>query len=266
VGGLSALDRLLAGTSGTAPDTYSAHIPEDWMQGRTAYGGISAAVALHAANMAHPTEKPLRSAQISFVGPVGGDCSVTTKLVRESKSSQFVTVDVSGDAGLGTHALFTFSAPRTSHLDHDQIQMPDVPAPDRLEPIPPHPMRPLFTQHFDMRPSTGPNLIMGQDTADILTWVRYNDEPACNPIVALLALGDALPPAALKLMRQFGPVSSMNWTVQMLCDAPATDNGWWLLQSTTSYARNGFSAQNMVIWNSAGAAIATGCQAVAVYS
>ncbi len=263
---MSALDTLLSQATMGPDNLVSAHISPGWMQGRTAYGGISAAIALHAARMAHPTDKPLRSAQISFVGPVGGDCTVHTRLVRDSKSSQFVTADVTGAAGLGTHALFTFSNPRTSHLDHNHLCMPDVPAPEKLEPIPEHPMRPVFTQHFDMRPSTGPNLIMGQDSADLLTWVRFCEEPVCDPAVALLALGDALPPAALKLMRVFGPVSSMNWTLQMLCDAPATDDGWWLLRSTTHYARQGFSAQDMTIWNRTGQPIAIGGQGVALYS
>ena len=262
---MSALDPLLLQVAKTPDNGFTAYIAPDWMQGRTAYGGMSAAIALHVARLAHPTDKPLRSAQISFVGPVGGDCTVQTKLVRESKSSQFVIADVSAETGLGTHALFTFSNPRVSHLDHDRIAMPDVPPPEVLEPIPEHPMRPVFTRHFDMRPSTGPQLLMGQDEADLLTWVRFAQEPACDPFVALLALGDALPPAALKLMRQFGPVSSMNWTLQMLCDTPSTDDGWWLLRSTTHYARNGFSAQEMTIWNRAGRAIATGGQGVALY-
>ncbi len=263
---MSALDTLLSQATMTPDNGFSTHISADWMQGRTAYGGISAAIALHAANLAFPTDKPLRSAQISFVGPVGGDCHVQTRLVRDSKSSQFVTADVSGDAGLGTHALFTYSNPRTSHLDHDRIEMPDVPPPEALEPIPEHPMRPVFTRHFDMRPSTGPNLMMGQDSADLLTWVRFCEQPACDPAVALLALGDALPPAALKLMHVFGPISSMNWTLQMLSDAPVTDDGWWLLRSTTQFARQGFSAQDMTIWNRAGQPIAIGGQGVALYS
>src|SRR3546814_6199782 len=100
----SALDALLA-TLRTEDGQASAHIDEGWMQGRTAYGGISSAVALAATMALHPTETPLRYAQISFVGPVGGDCSVGTRVLRQSKSSLFVDAGVSSDMGFGTAAL-----------------------------------------------------------------------------------------------------------------------------------------------------------------
>src|SRR3546814_536359 len=89
----SALDTLLATLR---PDgcTATAHIDDGWMQGRTAYGGISSAVALAATMALHPTDTPLRYAQISFVGPVGGDCTVTTRELRRSKSSLFVDAGV----------------------------------------------------------------------------------------------------------------------------------------------------------------------------
>ena len=51
---------------------FHAHIGDEWMQGRTAYGGISAAIALQAALDAEPGPQPLKCAQISFVGPVSG--------------------------------------------------------------------------------------------------------------------------------------------------------------------------------------------------
>jgi acyl-CoA thioesterase len=263
---MSAFDTLLARATLHENNDVTAVITPDWMQGRTAYGGVSAAIALHGAQLCYPTEKPLRSAQITFVGPVGGDCLVRSDEVRESKSSLFIVSDVIGDQGLGTHALFTFSNPRTSHLDHDRMAMPDVPQPEELESVPDHPIRPIFTQHFDMRPVHGTKLLTGQDHGDMITWVRFIEEPACNPAVSLLALGDALPPAALMLQREFGPISSMNWTLQMLCETPATRGGWWLLRSTTEFVRNGFSSQLMTIWNRDSDVIATGGQGVALYS
>ena len=76
----SALDALLS-TLRIDGDVAKAHIDDGWMQGRTAYGGISSAVALAGAMALHPTEPPLRYAQISFIGPVGGDCTVSTRVL-----------------------------------------------------------------------------------------------------------------------------------------------------------------------------------------
>lgn len=262
---MSPLDSVLA-TAKTDADGVTAHIDAGWMQGRTAYGGISSAVALHAALMQHPGDAPLRCAQISFVGPVSGDCHVGTRLIRESKNSRFVVADVSSDAGFGTSGLFTFSRGRESHVDIDRIVAPVTPDPETLAIWPQHPSRPVFTKHFDMRAADGSGgLPLGSDSGELLTWVRYLDTPTCHPVVALLALGDALPPAAISMFRQFGPLSSMNWTINFLVDELVTDDGWWLLSARTGFARNGFSVQDMTIWNRQGQAVAIGSQGIGIY-
>lgn len=261
----SALDALLA-TLRTEEGVAKAHIDAGWMQGRTAYGGISSAVALAGVMALHPTETPLRYAQISFVGPVGGDCTVETRVLRQSKSSLFIDAGVSSDAGFGTAAVFAFSGERTSHVDHNRLTMPAAPDPDTLAPVPDHPARPAFTRHFDMRPTTGPRFGWKSEVGEYLTWVRFAQEPACHPAVALLAMGDALPPAAMALFSEFGPISSMNWTVNMLTGAPRTDDGWWLLSAKTGYARGGFSVQDMMVWNRAGEPVLSGSQGIAIYT
>ncbi|WP_052071707.1 acyl-CoA thioesterase [Sphingopyxis sp. MWB1] len=262
---MSALDLLLASVE-VDGDGARAHIDEGWMQGRTAYGGISSAVALAATMKLHPTETPLRYAQISFVGPVGGDCRIATRELRRSKSSLFIDAGVSSEQGFGTAAVFAFSPDRKSHVDHDRLAMPDAPDPDSLEPVPDHRVRPPFTRHFDMRPTSGPRFDWKSDVGEYLTWVRFAQEPACHPMIALLAMGDALPPAAMALFREFGPISSMNWTVNMLTGAPQTEDGWWLLSAKTSYARAGFSVQDMMIWNRAGEPVMSGSQGIAIYA
>ena len=260
-----ALDALLS-TLRTEEGVAKAHIDDGWMQGRTAYGGISSAVALAGTMMLHPTDTPLRYAQISFVGPVGGDCTVNTRVLRQSKSSLFVEAGVSSDAGFGTAAVFAFSGDRKSHLDHNRLSMPDAPAPEALAPVPDHHARPPFVRHFDMRPTTGPRFAWKSEVGEYLTWVRFVEEPTCHPAIALLAMGDALPPAAMALFSEFGPISSMNWTVNMLTGDPKTDDGWWLLSAKTGYARGGLSVQDMMLWNRAGEPVLSGSQAIAIYA
>src|SRR3546814_2665750 len=119
-----------------------------------------------------------------------------TRVLRQSKSSLFVDAGVSSDQGFGTAAVFAFSGDRTSHVDHNRLAMPDAPDPDTLAPVPDHHARPSFTRHFDMRPTTGPRFGWKSDVGEYLTWVRFVEEPRCHPAVALLAMGDALPPAA----------------------------------------------------------------------
>src|SRR3546814_13612626 len=93
----------------------------------------------------HPTETPLRYAQISFVGPVGGDCTVETRVLRQSKSSLFIDAGVSSDQGFGPAAVFAFSGDRDSHLDHHPPVMPDAPHPHTPATVPEPPARPELT-------------------------------------------------------------------------------------------------------------------------
>ena len=258
------LDQLLHGGHADG-DARSYQIGPDWMQGRTAYGGISTAIALDTAMQLYPGDAPLRTAQVSFVGPVGGTSAVTARTLRQSKSSRFIAAEVTSELGYGTNAVFTFMQPRNSHVDHQIVRAPSIADPDQLETIPDHPVRPTFSRKFEMRPMTGRGFGHGLDHASIITWVRWVDQPACDPHVALLALADALPPAALTLFKQFGPLSSSTWVQHFLVDHPVTHDGWWLLVAQSDHARDGFSPQTMQIWNSDRELVSIGGQGVAIY-
>lgn len=106
-----------------------ARIDEGWLQGRTAYGGASAAIALMAAKAANTGLPPLRSAQIAFVGPLAGDVMTSPVLLRRGKNSAFIGVDVSSAEGVGLRALFLFMAPRDSAVRHGDlaVALPSMP-------------------------------------------------------------------------------------------------------------------------------------------
>ncbi len=262
----TSLDQLLAAAE-QSDEGWRHHIGPDWMQGRTAYGGLSAALTLDAALRDHPGDAPLRTAQVSFIGPVGGETQTATRLLRQSKSSRFVAADLTSEAGYGTAATFSFMSARQSHIDFARTPPPIAAPPSALRSLPEHPARPAFTRKFDMRPASGSGDGFGHaaDDADIITWVRWMEEPACDVHIALLALADALPPAAIRLFNQFGPLSSSTWIMHFLNDAPQTDDGWWLLASRSTQVQRGFSAQTMEIWNHARELVAVGQQGVALY-
>ncbi|MGM0394917.1 MAG: acyl-CoA thioesterase domain-containing protein [Thermodesulfobacteriota bacterium] len=46
------------------------HVPDDWMQGRTVYGGLVAALALKAMRAHVSPERKIRGLFISFIGPL----------------------------------------------------------------------------------------------------------------------------------------------------------------------------------------------------
>ncbi len=240
---------------------FRAEIPSDWLQGRTAYGGLSSALALHAAQGIEADLPPLRSAQVSFIGPLSGIVTVTATKLRRGRTAAFIQADIVSDAGLGFRAIFVFMAEQPSRVDLAGRLDSKLPPPARDAKLYTGPDE-FFTGNFnflDMKDEA-------KGEAEWLRWARLRDYDGLNPMVHVLALADALPPAAFKLFgKEFVPLSSVTWIVNLLTPTPATTDGWWLLSAESQHAVNGGSSQTMMLWNAAGVPIAQGMQSVAIF-
>jgi hypothetical protein len=258
------LDRLLAALEPLEGGGHSVHVPPDWMQGRTLYGGISAALCLAHVRRAHDGLPPLRSAQVAFVGPASGDVELRSRILRQGKSATFLTADLTSEAGHGTHALFCFGAERPSAYRLARFPAPVAPAPDGA---PDHFAHggPAFKQHFDVRIVGGARPVSGAAEADVLLWLRPLD-PGAEPFEALLlAMADVPPPAAMSLFTQPAPISTMTWMVDCLAPGHRSPDGWYLLRSTADVTAGGYSAQSMALWASDGVPLVAGRQCVALF-
>ncbi len=244
-------------------------IPPDWMQGRTTYGGLSAAIALETARRAFPEAPPLRSAMVSFIGPAGGGVEGRAELLRQGKSVTFVEANVSqvkegGERSLATRCEFAFGGARPSQWNRNFTPTPDMPAPEDCEAFAPPSGAAHFTSHFDSRLAKGGRPVSGSKEHDHFIWVRHTDKNA-NGIVALLALADMPPPALIPMFTEPAPISSMTWMVNVLCDEPKTRDGWWLMESRAEHAGDGYSSQDMLVWNRDGELVIAGRQIVAIF-
>ncbi|MDP5278341.1 thioesterase family protein [Sphingomonas sp. DG1-23] len=239
---------------------FSTKIPANWMQGRTAFGGLSAALALQAALDLEPDLPPLRSAQIAFIGPLAGEVTVSAAKLRRGRNAAFLQSDVGSGAGLGLRATFVFMAELASTVEHDQARRAPIvpPAPDAELYTGPES---FFTGNFnfwDSKRDLGPT--------EWLRWARLRARGGLHPMVELMAIGDALPPGAFKLAAERQtPLSSLNWQINLLTPQPATTDGWWLLHAEADIARHGYSSQRMTVWNAAGEPVAEAMQGVAIF-
>ncbi|MGR6328130.1 thioesterase family protein [Sphingomonas sp. XXL09] len=234
-------------------------IPADWLQGRTAYGGLSAALALHAAQASDSDLPPLRSALVAFVGPLSGRVSVRAERLRRGRNAAYVQADVIGEAGLGLRATFVFMAPVASTVDHriDRGSAETPPTADAAV-YRGHPAV-TFSRNFEMVDAT-----IAPD-AGWRRWVRLAERDGLDPAVELIAVADCLPPAALRLVGGPAPVSSMTWQLNLLGPPAPTRDGWWLLDSDTDYAHQGNSSQRMTVRNAEGTVVAEQMQSVALF-
>lgn len=248
---------------GFAPDGdgHIVTIPSTWMQGRTAFGGVSSAIGLQAAMLSQDELPPLRSAQIAFIGPLAGEVRATAKLLRRGRTAAFIQTDITGEKGLGLRAIWVFMQALESEVDYAHHDAPDIGPPPTGE-LRSGPEE-FFTHNFEYAESRRPD---EEGKPRFTRWMRLKEREGLRPMIELIAMADSLPPAAVALQSRGAPVSSINWFVNVLTPEPATDNGWWLVQTDSDMARHGNSSQYNGLWASDGTPVAAGMQSVALFS
>lgn len=256
--------RLLANS---APAENGSHIivPEIWLQGRTAYGGLTAALLAHEAARRFDGLPVLRSTQISFVGPASGQLIASVDLLRQGKSTTFIEGNLAGEKGVVARATFVFGTARDSSVQFTDLPRPNVPWVDDIERSQGSTGFPNFLSQFEIVPLGAGLPFAGAESHEVIWWARHRDPEARLTAEGLLALGDIAPPAAAMRMKGFSPVSSVNWHVDVLSEDLSTDDGWFLLRSRAQNGGGGWSAQDMAVWSSDGRPVLAGRQSVVIF-
>lgn len=248
-----------------AGEGFEIDAPEGWRQGRTAYGGITAALAVATAGRTHADLPPLRSAQFAFVGPASGRLRIVSQVLRQGRSATIIGVDVTGDAGPAARAILTYGAARDSAVAHDTAPGPAVPPPEACELyFPPGGFAPGFSGNFEARLAEGARPLTPGAAPEATVWVRHAADAGDDPLLALIALADVLPPAAFVVFPGPAPISTTTWSLDLF--HPIAAGEWRLLRSVSEQAGEGYSLQAMDLWDADGRRLAVGRQVVAIYA
>lgn len=237
---------------------------EEWMQGRTLYGGASALVAYTAAIRAFPDLPPLRSAQIAFVAPVGAEVTPRASVIRQGRNVTQVQVDLLAEGSPALTSFWLFGAGREANGTYRAPPAEPAPIPvDQAEPMM-EGKGPAFVQHqLEIRraaPSGGHD-----DAPNVRRWVRLKSDDGLDPVGRTILLGDVNPPSAMRVMERPGPMSSMNWAINIVDPEPETRDGWWLVETASDHADAGYSSERLRLWNADGRLVSLGQQAVAIF-
>ncbi|GAC1335763.1 MAG: thioesterase family protein [Beijerinckiaceae bacterium] len=232
-------------------------VPDTWRQGRAMFGGLAAALCVQAALDEIADLPPLRSAQFLFVGPATETVRLSASLLRRGKSAVIASAEMSDATGTLVRSHLCFGNARPSVIDHNDLKAPDVASAEshsRFEP-PRGSGAPVFFQNFDMRVAGKGMPFSNAKDPDFLTWMRFRAEAdltaAIAPVVALIGLGDAPPSSGVLMFKAPAPISTVTWSVDVLTDAPATKDGFWLVRRRLDFAKDGYSTETIVVWNSA---------------
>ncbi len=246
---------------------FKAVIPEGWRQGRTCYGGLTAGLAVCAAERSFDDLPPLRSVNVNFVGPVSGDPVFTPKLLRQGRNVTMIEITAKVDEGIIGTVTCAFGAARDSELSAELTALP-APPPLDCEPFTPPQMGsfvPSFFHRFETHLIDGARPVSGAKEGYIRAWSRHADSSSRNGTASFVALSDVLPPAAMPMFTKMGPVSSMTYLLNILDDAPATQDGWWQVETRQTAARGGYSTQLMRFFDYEGRLVAEGLQSVTIF-
>jgi acyl-CoA thioesterase len=217
-------------------------IPEDWMQGRTAFGGLVAAAAVRAVRTALGAQCPLRSLHTAYLAPVAaGTAALAVEVLRQGRyvTQAEVRVLQAGAVVACVHAVLGERRASSLRIARGDASAPFTPE-DGLE-IPFLPgVTPTFTQHFEYRLAAGGIPFSGSSDARLQGHCRHRTR--ASGVEAVIALLDAWPTPALNLASRPIPASTVRWTAHLVGDPDAAPaDGWWRYQAEALTCGDGYS-------------------------
>lgn len=248
-------------------DAASAVITPDFLQGRTAFGGVVAALCARAMTGVLETPRPLRSLTISLVAPVRpGEVAVDAVSLRQGKAASHVHASLLQEGSCCAVALGAFGSARQSSLVVAPTPVPSVPQPDALEVAPfISGLTPEFSKFFEYRWPRDAMPFSGQGTGSTQGWLRLR-EPLAATEPFLVALADAWPSPALPMLRSPETFSTLSWSLE-LTGAPVAQSAdaWWTACAEVEQASDGYVRQRARYWDATGHLVAVSHQVVTVF-
>jgi len=263
--------QALVPTARTA-DALSFTVTDDWLQGRSSFGGLQVAFALLAMRELTGVTAPLRVLQTTFIAPIGaGPVTVTARTLRVGKSVTHVESRLlHGEETLGL-VIGIFGAARESAIQVP-IAVREAPrGPEGLKDLPFFKgVAPNFTQHFVWRWAAGGFPFSGSSEPFTRIWLKHREPTGSSPFeaeYALVGLADAVPSPAISMMKAVKAGSSLTWTLELLRPAPPQgDEAFWRIDSDIHQAKDGYVAQTAVVVGPDNQPVALSRQAVVVFA
>jgi acyl-CoA thioesterase len=261
------LDGAAAGATTVAPG---------WGQGRATFGGLVAGllVARAEALCADP-QRRLRSASVSFVGPVTpGPATVEGEVLRAGSSVTQVQARIVQEGEVRAAMIAGFGGGRDTRIALDSAARnprPELPAPETVQPIAyVEGITPEFFQHVDMRFASGSVPFAGAGEPDFGGWMRFAEPTSRFGDRELMALTDVWPPAIAPLLDKPAPMSTLAWTFEPVAGPPPgeTDapDAFWQYQVHTHASGHGYAHATARVWDERGTLRAISHQTIAYFA
>lgn len=247
----------------------SIQIPSDWGQGRTSFGGVSAALMYVAIKQKVASDRQMRSFNCNFVGPLLTDTGfvIEVEVLREGKNATQVVAKAIQDDKVAVLCQVCFGVPRQSKIAVPNQDTHTMPIPKKAKFMPQIPkVTPKFLRHFELAIDDGSLPFTASKKSHIHGWMRFKNRTNPATDAHLICLIDAWPPTVLQMLRWPAPASTMCWNVEFI--HPHSDfavDDWFAYQVNTRQAQDGYGHTEANIWDQAGELVAISRQAVAIF-
>ncbi|MDG1312393.1 MAG: thioesterase family protein [Porticoccaceae bacterium] len=197
-------------------------ISADWGQGRSIFGGLTAALLLvHIESNVDLTGRDLRTVNIHFCGATLADttCEFRHRVLSAGRSVIQVEGQLLQNGEVKTEIIACFTTQRVSAID--------VVAPAKQFPVAVQDTSemsfefkkdsaPFFVSYFDLRQTNNNFPFSGSNISLITGWMRFAKPSEALNDATILALIDAWPPAILPMMTTRAPSSTITWNVEFM--------------------------------------------------
>jgi acyl-CoA thioesterase len=240
--------------------TFEGEISRDWWIVNGPNGGTVAAMIIRALTEAvgDPERRP-RSLTIHFTAaPEEGPIRIAPRVERAGRSLTTVAARVGQGERLIGLAIAAFSRSREGAVDFAHLPIPDVPAPEEIDPFPNSGEVPRFMNNWDFRWTFGEPLWSGASEALAGGWVRPARRQQWD--YALIAqLSDVWFPAVFPMLAGPNPVPTVDLTVHFRAELPLAAlqrDDFALVRFRTRLSAHGFIEEDGEIWSPDGTLIA----------
>ena len=250
------LEEILAGLENS--DSNSTRFSEKWSQGRSAFGGLSAAFAVTAMRKKLARPQTIRSLMVSFIAPVApGEVNVEARVLRQGRNVTQCSASVisGGQVALQAMAAFGNSREAFKPASAGNRELPrrdsGISFSDNAKRLPP------FLHYFDGCWIDGGIPFSGNYKPFLNMWVRHKQDVSRFPVEKLIAIADIPPPVLLSHFEKPPvPASSLSWSLEFV-EAPEELTGeWFYLEFEVDAAADGYTQQSGRIYDELGRLVA----------
>lgn len=236
----------------------STRFSENWSQGRAAFGGLSAALAVTAMRKKLTTPQTIRSLMISFIAPIAaGEVCTEASIMRQGKNVTQCCASVISEGQIGLQALAAFGNSREAFSP--ESEGPKVlPSRDSGISFSDNPRRlPHFLQYFEGSWVGGGIPFTGNYKPYLNMWVRHKQDVSRYPIEKIVAIADIPPPVLLSHFEKPPvPASSLSWSLEFVEPPEEIVGEWFYLEFVVEAAANGYTQQSGKIYDELGRLVA----------